>query len=58
MENLFNFKEAFRIQFLVDLSNPDSEVSKAYRIGQDIADFEIDAKLLHRKKLLNQKGKP
>ena len=35
-----------RAKFLADFKNPKSEIAQVYQIGIDIADFEIDAKLL------------
>lgn len=32
--------------FISDFSNPESQIAKAYAIGKDVVDFELDTKLL------------
>lgn len=39
-----------RIQFIENFNNPNSEIYKLYLIGKDVADFEIDSKLLQLSK--------
>lgn len=44
--NILMLTGAKRAQFLKDFLNPSSEVAQCYQIGIDLADFEIDSKLL------------
>ena len=44
--NVLDLTGEDRQSFLADFKNPKSEIAQAYQAGMDVADFEIDTKLL------------